>query len=221
MRTVAEADIVVGKLVAYDGASAAWADGVLLVADENDADYDFEGHSAELRNGARRLHRRPRSYKGQPGTIGAREEIRHADQPGPADGELHGTRVDLGLGARRPTCSRATMWRRWTNAPRLPIVIAMNCLNGSSLPFIRPKRAWRSAAARGGRRRGGRVGLVESDGRRGSGGGEPGALHWDLPGNVRDAWRSDGGGQAGHRDRDVRRSWILFGDPAMRLPTPD
>ena len=48
VRTVAEADIVVEKLVAYDGASAAWADGVLFVADENDADYDFEGQSDQL-----------------------------------------------------------------------------------------------------------------------------------------------------------------------------
>ena len=218
MRTLAQADAMVAKLVTYAQAAAgAWTKQVVLLADAGDTAWSFEADNAQL---AAVL---PAGYTAHPvlagaagGTAAARTEL--LDLVG--QGQLlvnflgHGSTYVWGKGADLLTSADVT--GGWQPRAGLPVVVAMNCLNGffqgiygeESLAetFLRaPEGAvamWASssityAAAQA-------VANKEF-------------FRVVLGGRTATVGEAVVAAKAGVADRDVRRSWIFFGDPAMRL----
>ena len=222
MRTVAHAETMVAKLVGYEQAAAgAWTKQVVLLTDADEPTWSFEADSATL---AAAL---PADYTahevfGGAGTAAARAAL--FDRV--AQGQLlvnylgHGSTTVWGKNA--DLLARADVTDAWHPGTRLPVVVAMNCLNGlfqgiygeeslaeaflrapegavatwasSSLTYAAPQAAANQAFFR-----------LTFQG-----------AYATLGETVVAAKRTVS-------DRDVRRSWIFFGDPAMRLkgvPSP-
>ncbi len=209
-RDKAEADLMVSKIVAYEqSASASWA---LFVSGQNDDGYDFEAASAQLRS------LMPASLQVS--------EIRRGADPATAKTRLleslragpklvnyagHGS-VDL-WGGELLTDPDA----RALENDRLPVIVAMTCLNGYFQDPALDSLAESLLKAE----RGGAVAVWASSG-------------WTTPPGqllltqqfYRFLFSGDSGttlGEAAMRakpavsDPDVRRTWILFGDPATRI----
>ena len=216
IRTVEQAATMVSKLVNYDQAlGGAWTKEVLVLSDADDPTWSFASKSAVLETTL------PDDYvmhevAGGAGAAGARAELfGHV-----RDGQLlvnylgHGSTTVWGKNADLLTS--ADLAGAWDAGGRLPLVVAMNCLNG----LFQGIYGEESLAEAFLRAPGGAVATWASSSITHA---QPQALanqeffrllfegaYPTVGETVRAAKRVV-------TDRDVRRSWIFFGDPAMRL----
>jgi hypothetical protein len=209
LRTAAEAHDVVGKIVGYDQAAAPAARDALLVSDTG-----FEAATDSLRKllpsatSAVTVNR-----DDGPSDAAVRARILDDLNRGPSVVNYYGHgAVDIWTGARLLRSADARSLRNG----RLSLFVMMTCLNGY---FIEPKtESLAEALLRA--PRGGAFAVWASSGLT-----EP-------PDQIRaneELFRQLGGGESPRlgdamvraksviRDPDVRRTWILFGDPLTRL----
>lgn len=212
VRTVQQAETVVGKIINYvPGVSA---QGALLISDHNDG-YDFEGVNQQVQSSL---------PAGMPVTVINRGN----NPPDQVHGQIisginqgpqvvnfvgHGS-VEVWTGASLFSSADANAL---TNGNRLPLFISMTCLNGYFADLYTESLAEAMMKAP----QGGAVAAWASSGLT-----PPGAQsamdqqlmqllfsNADSP-MLGDAVRT---AKTATDDKDVRRTWILFGDPTMRL----
>ena len=210
VRTASEAEGVVAKIIAYDAAPAGPQRRALLVADTA-----FEAMSAEV--GAllpAGVQAESINRSGGPTDAAVRARIISALNAGPllVNYSGHGS-VDVWTGARLLTASDAAAL---TNGGRLPLMVLLTCLNGyahdanieslGEAMLLRPQggavAVWSS------------TGMTTSDAQRQMArrlyGGLFGAESLRLGEAIVAA-------KAATLNPDVRRTWLLLGDPTMRL----
>jgi hypothetical protein len=218
VRTADQAGAIVGKIVSYDeNSQEPWTKSVLLVADQNGDTVNFEHYSTDLGELL------PAGYTGQQvfrGVLG--DEFAHQDLiNGVNAGQLivnyvgHGsTRLWGGNGELLTTEDVASSLR---NASRLPFVVAMNCLNGAFNAIWDEEslaEAWLRAAD------GGAVAAWASTSVTPAA--TQAAVNRELFRLIfQGAYATLGEAVVAAKrvvsSQDLRRSWIFFGDPAMRL----
>lgn len=215
VRTAEQAATVVAKTVGYEQAGAQpWTKDVLLVADQDDGMATFQAYSARL------IAHLPADYTGHQLFRGAldAETARRALSDRVNDGQLivnyqgHGSVHIWG-----DLLTQDDVTTSWQNATRLPFVVAMNCLNGffhgiwdeeslaetlQRAPGGGAIAAWSSSS------------VTEAA--------TQALVNEELFRLIfRGAYATVGEAVAAAKrvvaNRDVRRSWIFFGDPAMRL----
>jgi len=208
----------VGKIVGYEtGASPGpWTSQVLLVGDQN-RDYDFSSAT----NGVEQL---------LPPTLGVTKILADGQDPGTVHQQLvdalnsgqvmvnflgHGSVEQWSLAGYFADADAAGL----TNGGNLPFVVSMDCLSGFFHDVYTTSLAESLLLAP----QGGAVGVWASSGFTTA---DPQAtmdraLVGELAANPTETL---GAAilktKAGTTDPDVRRTWILFGDPAMRLRLP-
>jgi hypothetical protein len=216
VRTPEEAALVVSKIIAYENAEAGlWTDQVALIADKmEEDDFDFEGASAEVETLL-------------PGNVTAQQISRSQGDDGTTraliidainEGRLlvnyigHGS-VETWRGGIFGSDDVATL----TNGAHLPFFITMTCLNGFFHdPFPTESLAETLLKAEGG----GAVAVWASSGLTDP---ESQALMNKevipllFDGTSRTLGEATAKAKAATKDMDVRRTWILFGDPMTRL----
>jgi hypothetical protein len=209
--TPAEAAALVAKIVAYDRTSAAKK--VLLVADANDPDNDFEG-----------LSRRAKAVL--PTTVAVAEVLRGSlGDPGTRDAVV--AQLDLGQTlANYFGHGSVSLWRgnvlTSTDAvalrnTRFPLVVSMTCLNGF---FQDPREASIAEALLDAP--GGAVAVWASSGLTESASQvliDEALLRLLFPryGTAQTLGDATRAAKAATTDPDVRTTWILFGDPSAKL----
>ncbi|MDP9360160.1 MAG: C25 family cysteine peptidase [Acidobacteriota bacterium] len=211
VRTPAEASLVIGKITSRGTPSGAWSRSALFVADRP-VDFDFPGVAASL------TKLLPSSIKSQ--TIDfSKTSSPHSDV---VNGMNNGALLVTYIGH-----SSVEMWSQsvflsadasaLTNGSRLPVVVAMTCLNGYFHDLYTESMAEALLKAPNG----GAVAvwasstLTEPD--------QQSLMSHEL---FRQLFRTDvnltlgdamGRAKIAATDPDVRKSWILFGDPTMKL----
>ena len=213
VQTAEETATVVSKIIAYDqAASGDWATEALMVADLNDT-FDFEGASQEVADLLPEEMTVWSVYRGQAGDEAARTAILGSIN----EGKLiinyigHGT-VDLWRGSLLTASDAASL----TNGSALPFVVGMTCLNG----FFQTPYVESLAEALLKAENGGAVAIWTSSGLTVPN--EQAPMNQELMrllfnGQGLTLGEATAGAKAATSDQDVRRSWILFGDPTTRL----
>ncbi|MDA2923343.1 DUF2341 domain-containing protein [Acidobacteria bacterium AH-259-L09] len=212
--TPAEADTVVAKIVAYEQEpDAPWKQEVLLVADENDPFTDFEQASSGLKALLSPQLTVGEIFRGQSGATTKTELLAKLNE-----GQLlvnymgHGS-VEVWAGNVLTSADA----RALTNGSRLPFFVSLTCLNG----FFHDPYQESLAEALLKAEQGGAVAVWASS-----------ALttpQGQLQAN-RELFRLLSQGlslgeataqaKAAVSDPDVRRSWVLFGDPLTTIIAP-
>ena len=216
IRTVEQAETMVSKLVSYDHApGGAWTKEVLVLSDADDPTWSFASRSALLETTLPDDYVMNQVSAGS-GAAGARAELfgKVSDSQLLVNYLGHGSTTVWGKNADLLTS--ADLAGSWDAGGRLPLVVAMNCLNG----LFQGIYGEESLAEAFLRSPGGAVATWASSSITHA---QPQALanqeffrllfegaYPTLGETVRAA-------KLVVTDRDVRRSWILFGDPAMRL----
>jgi hypothetical protein len=207
---------MVAKLVAYDAAATGgWSKSIALVADARDSgDPDFAANSNALRPFIPSDYTVTPINRGDLGTATAHTALMAQVNQGQAivhysgHGSVQIWHDDL------LTTDDAPLF---TNGARLPLFVMMNCLNGF-FQGLYPEESLAEALMRAAG--GGAVGVWASSGLTDSASQQSldeaffrlaFSGKYGTVGEVIDA------AKALTADRDVRRTWIFFGDPAMRL----
>ncbi len=210
VRTAQEASALVTKIVSYDQSPR--SDEVLLVADRNDG-FDFETASAELRQVIPARYRINEVMRGSTDDATARNNVLESVNRGQKIINYlgHGsTRVWAG------SMLQANDAAGLTNTNQLSLIVAMTCLNGM---FQHPTiESFAEAMLKAGQ--GGAVAVWASSGMTAPDGQK--AADKEL---IEQLMRTPNMtiGEATVRakgratDQDLRRTWILFGDPSARL----
>lgn len=217
-RTPEEIAAQVAKIVAYKQASALggsngdWSRQVVLVADRNDG-FDFEAASNQLADLTPASLSAVTIYRGQTNDATARSQVLQSLNAGSLLLNYlgHGS-VELWRGDLLTSADPAAL----TNGTRLPLIISMNCLNGYFDDIYTESLAEALMKAPGG----GAVGVWASSGLT--------EAQLQLTMNqelfAQLFYYSQTVGEAILRakrsisDREVRKPWIFFGDPTIRLP---
>jgi len=212
VRTLAEAEALVGKLVAYEetASDTEWRKRVLLVADANDG-YDFEAASEALQMMVPENFSVETIFRGQ--TPAAREQLIEALHRGVwlINYLGHGS-VELWRGNLLTSADADIL----TNGSRLPVIVAMTCLNGMFHDLYTESLAEALLKAP----RGGAVAVWTSsaltfpDDQARLDSALVRILFGQRPATLGEAILK---AKATTATEDLRRSWILFGDPATRL----
>jgi hypothetical protein len=215
VRTVEEAQIVVSKIIGYERSEQSLRD-VLLVADMKggEEDYDFEGGSLEVQGllpGGLTVYQ---IFRGQ-----FADDVQvHSQLLGKInEGKLLVNYLGHGSEA---------IWRgdiltsddagALTNGMRLPFVVSMTCLNG----FFQDVYGGSLAEALLKAPQGGAVavwassGLTEPDGQTMM---DKELVRLLFNGESLTLGEATARAKSATSDGDVRRTWILFGDPTTRL----
>ena len=202
VRTAAQADDVVAKIIGYDvrPARRRWTKDVLLVADQNDGAANFERSERHAPRAAAAGYTAQTVFRGHVGDAAAHQALLDGGQRRAAHRQLLRPRVDRIWGSNGELLTNDGCAGSGRTRARLPFVVAMNCLNGLFNGIYDEDEPRRGAAARAERRRGGGLGVFEPDAAGDPGAGEPGALPAHLRGHLRDARRSGRDGQAGRRE---------------------
>jgi hypothetical protein len=213
-RTPADASTMVDKIVGYEQSSPeAWHNSVLLVSDQGDSDAT---EFSALNDGAGGLI--PAGYQVN--------HLKRAEDPTPAatlrtrltEGAVlvnyqgHGS-VDVWRGDLLTAADVATL----DNGSRLPLVVAMTCFSGFFHGLF-PEESLAEALVR--EPGGGAIGVWASSGMTDA--------RWQasmdrelLRQMFRGGWLSVGEAMRAAKkvvgNRDVRSTWVFFGDPALRL----
>ena len=215
VRTAEEASNIVAKIIGYENlqGSGSWSNLILLVADEKSG-FDFEAASRAvgiLIPSEMAIQEIFRSHYG-------------------SDEEVHGdllNRMDqgywlinyIGHGSEEVwggDLLRSEECQTLANEFRLPLVISMPCLNGYFIDVYTESLAEALLKAK----QGGAVAVWGSSGLT-----EPGGqailnqevIRLLFNGESLTLGEAVGRAKAAVSDTDIRRTWILFGDPAMRL----
>ena len=216
LRTVAHAETMVAKLVAYAQPDAgAWTKQVVLLTDVDDPTWSFKADSAAL------TATLPADYTAHEvfsdaGTAAARTELFAQVTQGQLLVNYLGHGSTTVWGADADLLTSADVTDAWRPGTRLPVVVAMNCLNG----FFQGIYGEESLAEALLRAPEGAVATWASS-----------SLTYAAPQaaanqaffslTFQGAYATVGetvvAAKGTVSDRDVRRSWIFFGDPAMRL----
>jgi hypothetical protein len=213
VRTAEETTHVVSKIINYDHAAAGnWTKEILLVADNN-GDFDFETASQELGTLFPKDMTVWGVYRGQTDDKTARTAILGSINEGKllvnymghgSNDSWHGSILTAGDAISL------------TNGLRLPVVVGMTCLNGFfQTPYVETLSEALLKAENGGA-----VavwtssGLTEPD--------EQAVLNEELirllfNGENLTLGQATARAKAAVTDGDIRRTWILFGDPTTRL----
>jgi hypothetical protein len=210
-RTVEAAKSMVGKLVGYD--QSAPIESVLLVADRKEG-YDFEGASQQLKNLIPANVRVEQLNRGQMDDATAKGELLAAIERGERliNYTGHGT-VNGWHGALLTNDDVS----RLTNKEHLPVFVMMTCLNG----YFADPGSTSLAESLVSAEDGGAVAVWASSGMTPPEG--QAVMNQQL---YRLIFAGNGNGFFGEMtqqakqmvtDSDIRRTWILFGDPSMRL----
>jgi hypothetical protein len=213
VRTAEEAAVVVSKVVGYEQTSSRMKD-VLLVADMKDEEFDFPAASLQVKAllpGSLMVHEVYRDHFSD--DVQVKGELLRKLNQGPLVVNYlgHGT-----LEFWRGDVFGSDDAEALVNGLRLPFVIAMTCLNGFFQDVYYETLAESLLKAR----RGGAVAVWTSSG-------------LTLPGRqavmnqalIRLLFNGEGltigeavmRAKAATNDPDVRKTWILFGDPTTRL----
>jgi hypothetical protein len=202
----------VNKIVGYEQSrGAGWRNQVLLVTGQNDGENDFEGHTAALKTVLP-------GYLGvseiSEGSLGAHDQLLNSLNAGVGLVNYfgHGS-VQVWAGGLLDSSEAAAL----TNSPYLPFVVSMTCLNGY---FVDDAYGDSLATALMKAPAGGAIAVWASSGLTTS----PGQASLDTA-LVRALYRNPplalGEAAAAAKravsDMDVRRTWVLFGDPATKL----
>ncbi len=213
VRTVEQAETVVAKIVGYaQQDSGTWANEVLLVADTNDG-FDFEAATAELRDQIPSFMTVREVLRGRTDDDAARAVILRSLNEGKLLVNYTGhASVSVWQGDLLSSDDANTL----TNGSRLPLMITMNCLNGFFHDLFSESLAEAFLKAEGG----GAVAVFASSGLTGPQGqavmnvsllellfGEEELTLGEAVVRAKGATR----------DSAVRRTWILFGDPTLKL----
>jgi hypothetical protein len=210
IRTAGEAATVISKIINYDRSES--SNGVLLVADSNDG-YDFESFSSGLRGAI-------------PPDMKVSEIRRGQTDPATAQSELIAA---LGQGQRMVNYvghGNVDQWRgnlltsataRGLINSHLPLFVSMTCLNGYFQDPVLESLAESLMKAE----RGGAVAVWASSGMTTPAGQlvlnqQMFNLVLDSPGSLT-LGEATVKAKSAVTDSDVRRTWILFGDPTMKL----
>jgi hypothetical protein len=213
VRNPGEADALVGKLDAYRKQSRSdWMKGILLVADQDDAGA-FKGASETIRTDIGSQWPTQTIYRDQLDVPSARTQLFAAisDGVGLVNYFGHGS-VDLWHGNLLTGADAATL----TNGSMLPVVLSMTCLNGFFADVYTESlaEALLNAANGGAAAVWASSGLTEID--------EQATMNREIYRQLQRQGTSLGHAAAMAKrvvnDLDVRRTWILFGDPT--LPSP-
>jgi hypothetical protein len=212
VKTPEEAATVVGKIVAYEGSAAVGR--VLLVADANDTENDFEAFSGGVRAFVPAALTAAEVYRGQLGDAAAKTELTDQLALGQAVVNYigHGS-MEVWHGNLLTTDQARTLSNQ-----QLPVWLPMTCLNG----YFQAPYADSLAEALLEAPSGGAVAVWASSGLTESRAQIPideALVRFLLPSEgtamtLGDATRA---AKAATPDMDVRRTWILFGDPSTRL----
>jgi hypothetical protein len=213
VQTAEEATQVVSKLIAYDHAAAGgWATEVLMVADQNDT-FDFEGTSQEVSALIPGQMTVWSVYRGQAGDAAARTAILGSINEGKLIVNYigHGA-VDLWKASVLTASDPPSL----LNGSALPFVVGMTCLNG----FFQSPYVESLAEALLKAENGGAVGIWTSSGLTVPN--EQSLMNKELMrlllnGQGLTLGEATARAKAATQDMDVRRSWILFGDPTTKL----
>jgi subtilisin-like proprotein convertase family protein len=209
VRSASEAAAVIAKLVAYD--SAAPSDAILLVADSN-SDFDFERAIGQLRAFVPPGVRAEEIARGELGDAAARQKLLAAMNEGRKVVNYlgHGN-IDQWNGGMLTTADA----RDLTNGERLTFFVSMTCLTG----YFHEPALDSLAEALVKAPRGGAVAAWASSGMNG-----PAeqlvvnqALYRTLFGSGATIGDATLKAKAMTTSRDIRRTWILLGDPTTRL----
>jgi hypothetical protein len=218
VRTSDQAFEMVDKILAYaNGDAGAWTKNVLLVADENDDVTNFERLTAGLQALVPAGYTVHPILRGQLGLDAARAELTAAVNEGQlivnyvGHGSVHVWGHDASL------LTSDDIHTAWHTGTRLPLVVAMSCLNGffhdiydeesMAETLLRAPQggavaAWASSA-------------LTLPAAQAAVNQELFRLIFTQPGLT--IGEAVAAAKRSIPDRDVRRSWIFFGDPAMRL----
>jgi hypothetical protein len=211
VRTVEEADTVISKIIGYERSSK--SNVALLVADMNDG-FNFEGASEEVRALLPSSITVRKIFRGNFGSDAeAKEEFLRGINQGPLLVNY------MGHGS-------AEIWRGeiltsddaegLINGMRLPFFVSMTCLNGVFQDVYTESLAEALLKAKGG----GAVAVWTSSGMT-----EPGGqaimnkelIHLLFMGESLTLGEAIVRAKASVSDQDIRKTWILFGDPTTRL----
>jgi hypothetical protein len=210
--TADEATALVSKIVGYEQSrGAGWRNQVLLVTGQNDGENDFEGHTAALKTVLP-------GYLGvseiSEGSLGAHDQLLNSLNAGVGLVNYfgHGS-VEVWAGGLLDSSDATAL----TNLPYLPFVVSMTCLNGY---FVDDAYGESLATALMKAPAGGAIavwassGLTESPGQASLDTALIRALYGNPPPTLGEAAAA---AKRAVSDMDVRRTWILFGDPATKL----
>jgi hypothetical protein len=211
VRTVEEADTVISKIIGYERSSK--SNVALLVADMNDG-FNFEGASEEVRALLPSSITVRKIFRGNFGSDAeAKEEFLRGINQGPLLVNY------MGHGS-------AEIWRGeiltsddaegLINGMRLPFFVSMTCLNGVFQDVYTESLA--EALLKAGQ--GGAIAVWTSSGMT-----EPGGqaimnkelIHLLFMGESLTLGEAIVRAKASVSDQDIRKTWILFGDPTTRL----
>lgn len=211
-RTAAEAATMVSKILSFRqrDPSASWTKQALLVADEDDT-FDFEGASAQVKALLPGSMSVREVYRGRMGG-GTRQALLQSLN----DGNLlvnyagHGS-VEMWDGDVLTSDDAPTL----TNQSRLPLFVIMDCLSGYFSDLYTESLA--EALMKAGT--GGAVGVWASSGLTEPG--EQAIMNRSLYGYLFQPAITVGEAilkaKLATSDGDVRRAWLYFGDPTLRL----
>jgi hypothetical protein len=131
VRTAAQAEAVVTKIVGYDRTGPQpWQKDVLLVADQNDDHSNFERFSDNLSTLLPRGYTAHRISRGALGGTAAHQALVDRVNEGHLIVNYTGHGSTGIWGSDGGLLTRPDVTGSWTNAAKLPFVVAMNCLNG-------------------------------------------------------------------------------------------
>jgi len=219
VRTAEEADTIVAKIIDYEqSGDADWSKHVLLLADENsDRGSDFDSSSMQLRGLLPAGYTSHQINSGSDSRTSARTELLHQVNQGQVLVNYIGHGSTDAWGTHADLLTPEDITSLWTNRSRLPLVVAMNCLNGYFNGLF-PEESLAETLLRA--PNGGAVAVWASSAVTDST--RQAKLNQQLytllfSGRARTIGEAVMGAKAVVSDQDIRRSWILFGDPAMRL----
>jgi hypothetical protein len=211
-RTADEAALLVSKIIRYE--AGAVAESILIASDSTD-DYSFEAASEQLKRLIPSHVRVEEVRRGELGDSSANSRLIEAINRGQkiVNYTGHGS-VDMWRGGLLASADVAKL----SNEDRLAVFVTMTCLNGYFQDASLDSLAERLLKAE----RGGAVAVWASTGMTSPEG--QAAINQELYRLIFGAGgQSVRIGEAARRakaatgDLDIRRSWILFGDPTMRL----
>jgi hypothetical protein len=214
-RTADDVATMVDKIVGYEQPTSAaeWQSTVLLVSDRGDEDVsEFSARHDELSALVPRGYDVTHIKRAEEADPAAALRARLAEGAFLVSYQGHGS-VDMWRGDVLTAADAATL----DNGSRLPLVVAMTCFNGFFHGLF-PEESLAEALVR--TAGGGAVGVWASSGMTDAR--WQAAMDRELFRQIfRGRWTSVGEALRAAKkvvgDPDVRRSWIFFGDPAMRL----
>jgi uncharacterized repeat protein (TIGR01451 family) len=215
VRTPADADLVISKIIGYETGSSAgsWNSQALLIADQN-SDSNFTAAAASAAATLPATLQVSEIFAGSFDTATARSQILAALNNGAllVDYSGHGAEQQWSFADLFNTTDAAAL----SNGGRLPFYLLMDCLNG----FFHDVYAESLAESLLLAPNGGAVAVWASSGFTQQ---PPQStlnqafLHLFAGNPNQSLGRLVLQAKAGATDNDVRRTWILFGDPAMKI----